>query len=436
MIMTTAMTRALRCALLLIVGLGAGAPALAQVQIPNVFEAGQTARAADVNENFDVLADALASALSVLDVLESRVNQLEDELAQAQQPSSTVAALEARISDVEGALAQAQQALLGLPVLGARVDDVEAEITTTQSALAATQDVLAATEASVPPLADRVSVVETELQALAGSGPGEQLEILASRLDLLEDDLVDVLAMSAYLSTESANALTGQPTIRFSGVNLQIDNGFGPSGAAASNGTGNLILGFNTEAPSGFDFLPARCPNGSADATSCPGQFQVNHRSGSHNLIIGEGHSYSGLGAVVSGFRNRSLNDFSVAMGGQDNLATGRGAVVLTGQRNWVTNEYTFSATGDSNRISGRYSAVFAGQVNDVRSQFAALLGGVANFTQDPPGGTTAVNDAVMVGGQFNRIEVEAVGPVIVGCLSASYPTSGNFGLVSPSTGC
>lgn len=385
--MSTATAHALRLSALVMAICTAG-PVAAQVQVPNVFQAGQTARAVEVNENFTALAEALAAALAAVGAMESRIGQLETELAQAQGALAALDELDARVAMLDDAVTLAQATLVEVPVL-----------------------------------AGRVGSVELELQALAGSGPGEQLEILSSRLTLLEEDLAEVLSMAAYLTMEEANAVTGQPTIRFRGVNLQLDNGVGAAGAMARTGTGNLIIGFNTETPAGLAFLPARCPDGSADASTCPGAFRVNHRGGSHNLIIGEGHSYNGVGSIVSGFRNRSLGDSTATLGGQDNLATGQGAMVLGGERNWVTAEYGVIAGGDSNRVSGRYSAVFNGDSNDARSQRAVLLGGAGNRTQDPPGGFQAATKAVILGGELVRIDVESTGAIQLGGLNCAYPT-------------
>ena len=61
----------------------------------------------------------------------------------------------------------------------------------------------------------------------------------------------------------------------FSGTNLLIQNGSEASDLA--NAKGNLILGYNS---AGLEIL---------------------ERTGSHNVIIGDGHAYTSTGGLVSG---------------------------------------------------------------------------------------------------------------------------------------
>src|SRR3954468_6203979 len=67
----------------------------------------------------------------------------------------------------------------------------------------------------------------------------------------------------------------GKPTVQFPAVNVQIINGAGAT--PALNGTGNLVIGYDES----------------------PGA-----QSGSHNLVLGTGQSFTSFGGLVGGLSN------------------------------------------------------------------------------------------------------------------------------------
>jgi hypothetical protein len=83
--------------------------------------------------------------------------------------------------------------------------------------------------------------------------------------------------VSALETVLSGVSRTGD-TLRISGVNVQIVNGTGSTDNL--NGLGNLIVGYNTD-------------NGN-DAT----------RTGSHNLVGGDEHSYTSDSGIASGLQH------------------------------------------------------------------------------------------------------------------------------------
>src|SRR5207244_9575129 len=74
-------------------------------------------------------------------------------------------------------------------------------------------------------------------------------------------------------------------TLQFSGINVQIVSGSGTTDAAV-NGKGNLIVGYNA--------------NTGAHA-----------RTGSHNLVVGDEHTYISYGGLVAGFHNTVTAPFA-----------------------------------------------------------------------------------------------------------------------------
>lgn len=96
-------------------------------------------------------------------------------------------------------------------------------------------------------------------------------------------------------------------TIRFSGVNVQLVNGLeatngnpsdpGSATITTTNGLGNLIVGYN--------------------------ELTGDLRTGSHNVVVGPYHSFSGFGGAVIGRDHTSSAAYASVTGGISNRASG-----------------------------------------------------------------------------------------------------------------
>ena len=95
------------------------------------------------------------------------------------------------------------------------------------------------------------------------------VSIYLQKFDFLERVLK---GLDEYLSVDDANK-----TVLISGANLQVVSGEGATDATV-NGLGNVIVGYDE--------------NTSDD------------KSGSHNLVVGYGHTYSSYGGFVAGQDN------------------------------------------------------------------------------------------------------------------------------------
>ena len=140
----------------------------------------------------------------------------------------------------------------------------------------------------------------------------------------------------------------GGQTVRFTGVNVQIVNGAGESNDV--NGRGNLIVGYNEDDVPPLD------------------------RSGSHNLVLGQGNSYTSYGGLVGGIENTISGPESVAFG-FDNEASGQHAFVLGGFLNTASGIGAVVAGGESNTASATSSVASGGQQN-IANGFRAWVGG------------------------------------------------------------
>ena len=177
---------------------------------------------------------------------------------------------------------------------------------------------------------------------------------LDDRLQALEEQVPDCLSDDAG-------------TARFSGCNVQIVNGM--NNTETVNGLGNLIVGYN-ENP--------------ADEA----------RSGSHNLVVGQEHSYTNYGGLVVGIGNTINGAFSSVSGGIENEASGNFSSVsggsnnvASGNRSSISGGDTSSASGTgssvsggfNNMASGNFSSISAGSINSTDGSFSSVSGGIGN---------------------------------------------------------
>jgi hypothetical protein len=142
----------------------------------------------------------------------------------------------------------------------------------------------------------------------------------------------------------------GKPTIQFSGVNAQIVNGEGKT--TSVNGAGNLVIGYDES----------------------PGT-----QSGSHDLILGEGQTYSSYGGVLAGRSNTISGPFASVTGGTSNTASGEDASVTGGQANTASAFVSSVSGGGLNNATFREASVSGGFNNDASNENASVTGGVGN---------------------------------------------------------
>ena len=178
--------------------------------------------------------------------------------------------------------------------------------------------------------------INTELTNLQGNVGflDEQLETLATS---------PIFDLGAYISVvdshEFINGLIG-PHVIFEGVNVHVRNISG-STDGYPDGLGNLLVGYNEE----------------------PDNMQEWLRSGSHNLIVGPKHTYTGYGSFIAGFGNGTIihGPYATVTGGQNNQATGLASTVSGGYSNNAGNDFSTVSGGELNRAIYDYSTVSGG---------------------------------------------------------------------------
>jgi hypothetical protein len=230
-----------------------------------------------------------------------------------------------------------------------------------------------------------------------------QVSTLSGQLTALKtkqaSDEASVAALTSLLSGVSRVTLDSQPTLRFSGMNIQIVDGAGTQSAV--NGKGNLIVGYDDNTFS----LP---------------------RTGSHNIITGDDNGWTSDGGLISGEANEVDGPESAITGGTLNTANGRHTSITGGRGNIAHGENSALIGGFGNTANGVESSINGGISNVAAGGRSAISGGYLATTTGPIssisggyGNTASGQYAVVNGGYF-------------GTASGSYSAStGGYGNVA-----
>lgn len=207
---------------------------------------------------------------------------------------------------------------------------------------------------------NRDALASTQGQADAADLALSELEL---RLDSAEETTASAEELFAYLSVDPST-----DSVIFTGANLYLQSGAG-STADASSGLGNLVIGYD---------------EGSGD------------KSGAHNLVVGEGHSYSSYGGLLSGLDNSLSGPYAAAIGGEYNQASGAQSVVLGGYTNDASTAHSLSSGGSYNTASGSYAVVFGGYGNTASGAYSGIFAGASHKASNL--------HAVAIGGYFGNV--------------------------------
>lgn len=235
-----------------------------------------------------------------------------------------------------------------------------------------------------------------------------RIAVLEDEIAMLRQQLSNVLNVNEYLSLEAVN---DQPTVRLTGANLQIVNGMGET--ATSNGTGNLLIGYDERRESELpECSLGTNPNNGMSVTNeleclaAGGTFAANLTGGSHYLVVGPRHNYSRWGGIVAGQNNTSNFDFASVAGGARNTASGTSASVAGGWENTASGPSSSAIGGIYNTASGSSSHVSGGTSNTASGRESSVAGGFYN---------TASGSNSSVGGGLENVASGSVSSVAGG---------------------
>jgi len=205
-----------------------------------------------------------------------------------------------------------------------------------------------------------IFLLSVPLIALAGNGHGGSGDksgdnTIESRFTALEARVQELETLLAGVSREVGSD-TKVDTLVFSGLNVQIVNGMGDT--QKTNGSGNLIIGYNELRGDGSD-----------------------DRNGSHMLIVGIRNNYTrqSYGGIAAGYSNETAGPYAAVAGGSNNLASGWAAAVVGGNLNLAVGNYAVVNGGNSNAADGDYSTINGGNLNVANGFYALVSGGIGN---------------------------------------------------------
>jgi hypothetical protein len=260
----------------------------------------------------------------------------------------------------------------------------------------------------------------------------ESLELVTedqeNRITLLEGQVLDarLTAVEGKTASMFVSKFDGQSAVVFTGVNVVIQNGTGST--STTDGTGNLVIGYNSMRSDGTDA-----------------------RAGSHNLVLGDenSHTSAAYGSLLSGHHNDIQNAYTATVAGSQNLASGYSASVAGGYGNTASGRYASvaggrdntasdnSATvagGRNNKASFLYASVAGGQNNEASFLYASVAGGYHNEASGNSasvaggqGNTAGGSNSAVAGGALNTA-LGSESAVAGGVLNTA---SGNFSTVS-----
>ena len=188
----------------------------------------------------------------------------------------------------------------------------------------------------------------------------EQIASLEEQLQGQEQAIASLAPLLSLVPVAEHSSF-GQDTWNLSGLNVRLDNGAGTT-YGASNGLGNLILGYNESEGGHRD----------AEGNFMDGEVRV----GSHNLVVGAGHTYGSNGSLLGGYNNSLFGQGSAILSGQASLVTGTWSAILGGLDNRATATNTCISGGHSNTASGDRASVSGGLLNISAGIATSILGG------------------------------------------------------------
>jgi hypothetical protein len=187
-----------------------------------------------------------------------------------------------------------------------------------------------------------------------------------------DKDLAQRLAALEY----KLEYISGGPNeVVITGANLRIVNGLGTT--YTTNGLGNLIVGYNEERGDSSD-----------------------NRTGSHNVVVGIRHNFSGYGGLAVGDLHDISGAFAAVSGGVENTASGPGSSVSGGYRNMAHGFASSVSGGEMNTARGARAVVSGGIHNTAEGNWPSVSGGT-DITVDTENGWAAGSFGGTISGSF-----------------------------------
>lgn len=252
-------------------------------------------------------------------------------------------------------------------------------------------------------------------------------------LSVIQMMQAQITALQSQVATLEASAVPGlgdyvsvddsAHTVLVNGANLQVVNGLGTD--LSQNGLGNIIGGYNT---------PVNVS-------------ELLERTGSHNIIVGQGQRYTGNCNLIGGQDNLASGTWGIVLGTQNDLGGIRN-VMIGGSNNQANGAVNLVLGGAGNNIDGEHNVVLGGLGNVADGDYNVAVGGENNIANSSSarnviiGGydntTVSTFNSVVLGGDNNTIgssEGQSSVSVIVGGQYNQILENGRNGFIGGGTG-
>lgn len=249
-----------------------------------------------------------------------------------------------------------------LKSLAKSVTALQKQVSSLSSKLTLANATITSQGATISTLTSQLSTDQGTIATLSGD---------VARTTLRLNNAASLLAIAPYvsLSTAPMNGVAG-PNIVFRGVNLHV---MSATSEQDTSGLGNLIVG--------WDDMPLSL-------------FFSGYRSGSNDLICGDGNAFPADGVFLAGAANIASEFGASVSGGFNNTASGLYASVSGGYANTASGLYASVSGGNGNTASDEAASVSGGSTNQATADGTSISGG--------SGVTVNVPDGWSAGGSFH----------------------------------
>jgi trimeric autotransporter adhesin len=230
--------------------------------------------------------------------------------------------------------------------------------------------------ADVKKLEAEVTTLQGQVAALQGQNSILKGQVASLQTTLNGTNAKNALALGQFVTVDTTDTINGlaAPHIIFTGANLHVRDGSGSTNdsGGATTGLGNLVIGYD----------------------EAPGSPPAGYRSGSHDLVVGPGHTFNSFGGFVAGDTNAIEGPSASVSGGHANAATGLESSVSGGVGNGAT-DFGSSVSGGHSNAAVAFGASVSGGNNNVASSGTASVSGGGN-------NQASAADASVSGGEGN----------------------------------
>jgi hypothetical protein len=221
------------------------------------------------------------------------------------------------------------------------------------------------------PVGQAIRGINFVTRALVCVPVGGDTAALQAQITALQNALASAQATIACMHAVGTDVF-------FDGCNVHIRSGAGTTDAVV-NGLGNLIVGYNEDSPT-----PAV-------------------RTGSHNLVVGQFHTYSSYGGFVAGMRNSLTEANASVSGGISNTASGSASSVSGGSGNTASG-FLSSVSGGNQNTASQANASVSGGGNNTASSGSASVSGGSNNTASGPASSVSGGSGNTASGFFSSV--------------------------------